>query len=882
MSTQHHKSARRWWVGMAVWLLLGRLAHGADTLYNGIELPTPWPPRLSALPDALPQPAYLQHPPAVIPIDVGRQLFVDDFLIEGTTMTRHFHTPVAYPGNPILQPDQPWERRNGTPMAMPFSGGVWVDPADGLFKMWYMAGYAESTALALSNDGLTWRKPNLGNGTNVVFPGTADAVVIDPLDPDPARRYKLFAWTGGANGPIAYTDSADGITWRDLQWQSGIAGDRSTVFFNPFRNKWVFSIRESTPNGERGRIRRYWETEQLTEKDVHWGAVTNPALWMGADRGVDLPRADLGIQPQLYNLDCFPYESLMVGMFSIFRGRPAVNNGEGRLISPGRPKCNDVCVGFSRDGFSWSRSEHTPFFGVSERRGAWNWGNVQSTAPGCLVVGDTLYFYFSGRAGEAGSTSNDAAGSTGVAFLRRDGFASMEAGDEEATLTTRPVRFQGAHLFVNVDAPAGELRVEVLDEQGQTIAPFSKARCHPVRANSTLQRIGWAGGGALRALIGRPVRFRFYLTRGSLYAFWVAAQEHGGSGGYLAGGGPGYTGFQDTLGLAAYPRNATPWARIAGMVPVRDTDGDGSESVALDGSASQDPYGTIVRYEWFEEQQLLATGREAGCHLPVGEHTLTLVVTDDHGARGYAKSQVVVLPAIDSAPPRTRLVLWLKADSIPDHQAGAAVAHWPDASGNRLHINQSVADKCPRLTLSACNGLPAVHFDGVNDVLQTAYYRGLLFTYHQVSLFAVFRPEGPFRSHGLISQGQNGFFVDNDAVGGSLVYHGPNWTPVRAQNAGGIHPGAWYLGAFVRTGSARGEAQLFLNGARVDDGSAAIAYHNVNAEFGLIGALANGAYLWHGDIAEILVYGDGLAASDRQAVERYLSRKYRIPCDAPY
>jgi hypothetical protein len=47
------------------------------------------------------------------------------------------------------------------------------------------------------------------------------------------------------------------------------------------------------------------------------------------------------------------------------------------------------------------------------------------------------------------------------------------------------------------------------------------------------------------------VRFRFELTNGSLYAFWVSKDDTGRSDGYLAGGGPGYTGVIDTVGRAA-------------------------------------------------------------------------------------------------------------------------------------------------------------------------------------------------------------------------------------------------------------------------------------------------------------------------------------------
>ena len=58
-----------------------------EVLYNGITLPKVWPPR-DMEPDVhrpMPVP-YLQSPPDVIPIDVGRQLFVDDFLIEYTDL----------------------------------------------------------------------------------------------------------------------------------------------------------------------------------------------------------------------------------------------------------------------------------------------------------------------------------------------------------------------------------------------------------------------------------------------------------------------------------------------------------------------------------------------------------------------------------------------------------------------------------------------------------------------------------------------------------------------------------------------------------------------------------------------------------------------------
>ena len=47
---------------------------------------------------------------------------------------------------------------------------------------------------------------------------------------------------------------------------------------------------------------------------------------------------------ELYNLDCVAYESVMLGLFSVWRGESGM-----------REKINEVTLGFSRDGFHWHR-----------------------------------------------------------------------------------------------------------------------------------------------------------------------------------------------------------------------------------------------------------------------------------------------------------------------------------------------------------------------------------------------------------------------------------------------------------------------------------------------------------------------------------------------
>jgi len=260
---------------------------------------------------------------------------------------------------------------------------------------------------------------------------------------------------------------------------------------------------------------------------------------VGADR-LDASRVDLGAHPELYNLDAVAYESVLLGLFSIWRGQP--NREE-------RDKPNEVVVGFSRDGFHWERPYRQPLIPVSEKADAWNFSNVQSVGGVCLVVGDRLYFYCSGRAGAPYGAGDN---TTGLATLRRDGFISMEAGDAPGSLTTRPVRFRGKYLFVNVNSQDGELRVEVLDANNHIVGPFSRDNCLPIRVNNTLQQVRWKGGDDLSALAGTPVKFRFYLQSGGIYSFWVSPDRSGASYGYVGAGGPGFTGPVDTVGSEIY------------------------------------------------------------------------------------------------------------------------------------------------------------------------------------------------------------------------------------------------------------------------------------------------------------------------------------------
>ena len=294
---------------------------------------------------------------------------------------------------------------------MPFSDGVWWDEKEKIFKLWYY-GQHTGTGYAVSRDGVNWEKPDLtgepGAGNRVLRQlRDSTSLWLDHDEKDPARRYKLWVCANsrskaidGNNLEFQLFFSPDGIRWNGPVWKSGVLRDRSTVYWNPFRRVWAYSIKmrptapvvgEDRPMMPGVRSRAYREARDVL---APWDDA-EVVPWLGADR-LDLPRND-GIDRQtiagqhIYNLDAVAYESLMLGMPSIFHG-----NGTGPRQ---RGHMNHTGVAFSRDGFHWDRTNREPFLPMGKipltgtvptcsRRAAAAWSlatrSTFITAPGAI------------------------------------------------------------------------------------------------------------------------------------------------------------------------------------------------------------------------------------------------------------------------------------------------------------------------------------------------------------------------------------------------------------------------------------------------------------------------------------------------------------------
>ena len=180
-------------------------------------------------------PSFGSTYPFMDPLNIGSrlELFVDDYLIEGTSGEAALKLHSPQPKEVALVFDQPWEGNT--------CGYVTVFRDFNCFRMYYRGSHATYLAdgfvsgpsyscMAESRDGINWRRPELGiyevNGNrrnNVVLTeaeedgGTAVhnlCPLVDPRKDIPeAERYKAL---GGDKNNLRAFVSSDGVHWNRL------------------------------------------------------------------------------------------------------------------------------------------------------------------------------------------------------------------------------------------------------------------------------------------------------------------------------------------------------------------------------------------------------------------------------------------------------------------------------------------------------------------------------------------------------------------------------------------------------------------------------------------------------------------------------------------
>lgn len=193
---------------------------------------------------------------------------------------------------------------------------------------------------------------------------------------------------------------------------------------------------------------------------------------------------------------------------------PAVYHATGKIPVANTDGFHLIQLRSSRDLRDWQHAgDRQTFIGPSPVKGE-AFDLTQLLPPSAPIVrDDELWFYYRGikyRA-EPAQPESDGSGAICLAVLRRDGFVSLDAGEEPGTLLTKPFVLAGTTLHVNVDAKAGELNVTVLHGDGQTLAVSE-----PVTGDQPRGSLRWKSGN-LDSVKGKTVSLRLSLRNARLY-----------------------------------------------------------------------------------------------------------------------------------------------------------------------------------------------------------------------------------------------------------------------------------------------------------------------------------------------------------------------------
>jgi hypothetical protein len=432
----------------------------------------------------------------------GKYLLLDARVVEKVEGAKLRVGKVAkHPANPLFGEEHPWEHRFDNLYA-----NVMLDEKEGLYRCWYspfiyytpsakakwkapppppgQPSHLMGVCYAVSKDGLRWEKPMMdiapfqGQKTNLVVIGPHGAgILLDPRDPDPARRYKMICLMEKDFPGVAF--SPDGMHWSDriaCPDMKARADTHNNAFWAPEIGKYVGITRLFLGQRVVGR------TESADF--IHWTAAT-PVL-------TGTPEA------QTYAMPVFRHAGVYLGLLMVFR------------TEEDRVHCE---LAWSADSTRWDRIDPgTPLIPDAEEKGAYDWGCVYGALSPIFLEDEIRLYYGASDDTHYGKRK----GHLALAVLRPDGFAGWEpeAKGSPGVVVTRPVKVSG-ELRVTADARGGSMAVKAIDEAGKPLA-----ESEPIEVDATDRPVRWKEGAS--ALRGKPVRLRFELQDAKVYSFRFA------------------------------------------------------------------------------------------------------------------------------------------------------------------------------------------------------------------------------------------------------------------------------------------------------------------------------------------------------------------------
>ena len=155
-----------------------------------------------------------------------------------------------------------------------------------------------------------------------------------------------------------------------------------------------------------------------------------------------------------------------------------IDNQPTRVDESGAPRWQ---AHFSHDGYNW---HPYPEDRHSQQKMIFNFGSPAETFGG-VIDPDAPYLHYSQR----GSNRR----TRGPGTTRQPGLPQLVRPAPGVLTTHRFRQEQGGQMRVNVDASAGELRYEMLEDTGRPIPGCTTADCDPIRADTLDGQLSWNG-----------------------------------------------------------------------------------------------------------------------------------------------------------------------------------------------------------------------------------------------------------------------------------------------------------------------------------------------------------------------------------------------------
>ena len=413
-------------------------------------------------------------------------------------------------------------------------GSLFYDPRVGKYRLYYetlldMAN-DDSRVLKLleSEDLQTFTQVLTEDGSDVIldYHGHVHgaAVLYDPQDPDPSRRYKRFGMYGIETEESPWmcpSFSPDGIHWVDrpeLVMQKPFSDAENYLFYNPCHEEYTAVLRSAWCD-RRIALRTSRDCEAWSEPRT----VLHPdGLYNQDDRHMEH-----------YSMAVRWFDGIFYGVLWRFTGDIQ------RVLGQNGPNCGDVSepeLVYSYDGREFLRTTGKP---LMERPLAPipGWAGLAPVDICESPDGEYQYILCLGYSFIHGSPESnkrlhaiqEARGNSAchlVYRIRKDSFCGLESVSEGGLVYTGMLELLEDDLTFNVRADCGSVRFGITGGRGLFLEGFSLDDCVPYEFTSGTAVVPQWKEHSLKELLGRRVRIVVELNGAILHSISATARPH--------------------------------------------------------------------------------------------------------------------------------------------------------------------------------------------------------------------------------------------------------------------------------------------------------------------------------------------------------------------